>query len=304
MHTKKLITVAAIFAALSAALLASAPPAGAEFFGITPCRIIDTRKQGEGPAILSGDTRYVVAKGICGIPTVATSITYNLTVVQPGAAGYVTLYSSDVGRPIASSVNFKAGETRGNAGVVNIAEGYPDLAAYVKTSSSTATAHIIIDVTGYHAGSAVALAASIKGPNVTPDRWRDNFDGTVSDRLTGLTWEKKTNDGVSLNDKDQTSTYADLSLWILALNGLNGSRPCFAGHCDWRMPTVHELQSLHDNCGLGAPCSAIPGYTKSGHYWSSSEDGPNAWFVDFSSSLVNHVSKFNAMHMRAVRGGR
>jgi hypothetical protein len=59
----------------------------------------------------------------------------------------------------------------------------------------------------------------------------DNKDGTVMDRATGLMWQKS-GSSKSLENKDANKY----------LKSLNKER--FAGHSDWRMPTIEELASL------------------------------------------------------------
>jgi hypothetical protein len=59
----------------------------------------------------------------------------------------------------------------------------------------------------------------------------DNGDGTVTDRATGLMWQK---DGSPKPLTLKRATY-----YIYSLNHKR-----FMGHSDWRMPTVEELASL------------------------------------------------------------
>ena len=71
--------------------------------------------------------------------------------------------------------------------------------------------------------------------------YTDNGDGTVTDNQTGLTWEKKSDDG-SIHDKDTLYTWSDaFSVFIAGLNTAS-----FAGHNDWRLPNRFELESLVD----------------------------------------------------------
>jgi len=117
---------------------------------------------------------------------------------------------------------------------------------------------------------------------------------TVFDHQTGLEWEKKTDDG-GIHDKDNTYSWGTGPNWnpdgtaftvfLAALNGgavlgvsangVTSSGPCYASHCDWRLPTVSELKSIVD-CSYGAPCVApIFGPTQSSVYWSSSSNANN-----------------------------
>ncbi len=153
--------------------------------------------------------------------------------------------------------------------------------------------------------------------------YTDNGDGTVTDNQTGLTWEKKADDG-SIHDKDDVYSWSDaFGVFIAGLNTAS-----FAGHNDWRLPNQIELQSLLDlgdqdpavgaafnnNCGanssgnpgcLVANCSCTDG--QSAGYWSSTSATPNpafAWIVFFNFGFVGNGHKiFESHHARAVRGG-
>ena len=100
-------------------------------------------------------------------------------------------------------------------------------------------------------------------------RFFDNQDGTVTDNCTGLMWQKDTGDIFS-SWQDALRYCGDLDL---------------AGHADWRLPNVRELQSIVDY-GRAFPAidplfSAVEGW-----YWSSSSyvGAPeNAWGIEIGA---------------------
>lgn len=166
-------------------------------------------------------------------------------------------------------------------------------------------------------------------------RYGDNGDGTVTDYDTGLHWEKKDSldGGANLaNPHDADNMYS----WNTSLGGTtpNGTaftdfldklNNCvddgifpptgvtggFAGHCDWRLPSIVELEAIVDltasGCGGGSPC-IVPSFgpTATGYYRSATTVAgilDRAWNVGFGSGNVNFIEKFYDAHVRAVRTG-
>lgn len=84
----------------------------------------------------------------------------------------------------------------------------------------------------------------------------DNGDGTVTDQATGLMWEKK-------GSKKVTSWYF-AKKYVKKLN-----KKKFAGHNDWRIPSIEELYSLLEPISEKQlyihPVFATKGY----HFWST-----------------------------------
>jgi len=162
-------------------------------------------------------------------------------------------------------------------------------------------------------------------------RYINNGDGTVSDLNTGLMWEKKNNpDGIvdSSNPHDADNLYTwstgsayrpdgtAFATFLVALNAGtsdDGSTitGCFASHCDWRLPTIVELQGIADRsavgCGSGEPCiDPTFGPTQSAGYWSATPNPhypDGAWYVGFSFGGGGISGKLANVYIRAVRGG-
>jgi hypothetical protein len=91
--------------------------------------------------------------------------------------------------------------------------------------------------------------------------------------------------------------------WLEDVNAEGGKG--YAGHSDWRIPNVRELQSIVDY-GRSLPViDPIFGPTAAGLYWSSTTfhtpDG--AWNVGFDDGSVGANEKGLDFHVRAVRGG-
>ena len=132
-------------------------------------------------------------------------------------------------------------------------------------------------------------------------RFVDNGDGTVTDNCTGLMWQKDTadinGDGTIVFDQDGLK-------WQEALQYCEGLE--FAGHDDWRLPNVRELQSIVDY-GRFAPSIHPIFRAESGSYWSSTTlvSWPHfAWEVVFSDGTFDAVGKDvdHPPYIRAVRG--
>jgi len=118
---------------------------------MTPCRVIDTRPApltvGPRSIHLDAGETYTAniwgANGNCVIPANASAIVMNLTATQTGGGGFVTAYPCDSQRPNASSLNYSAGQTAGNALVAKLS------AAGQLCFFTLAAADLIVDINGY-----------------------------------------------------------------------------------------------------------------------------------------------------------
>ncbi|MGE0087555.1 MAG: DUF1566 domain-containing protein [Desulfococcaceae bacterium] len=136
------------------------------------------------------------------------------------------------------------------------------------------------------------------GQSPPSPRFVDKGDGTVSDSLTGLMWEQKSDDG---GERDKDNTYS----WQQGLDYCNNLT--LAGHSDWRLPTIKELASLADLSRSNPAIDSIfENYTVSSN-WSSTTYAryvtSYAWSVYFKNGTDYHYPKSDSLSVRAVRSG-
>jgi hypothetical protein len=183
-------------------------------------------------------------------------------------------------------------------------------------------AHLASCQTSFDAKLA-ALSARAKAA-ATPCRYAPNGDGTVIDYDTGLQWEQKTTDATvhdEQNEFDWSSTLGrpDGTVFTDFLGALNAatssdgttSGGCFADHCDWRLPSIIELQAIVDagaqGCGQRSACidQTFFGPTVAFFYWSETRntDFPVfTWGVAFGADgSVTDAIQDTPLFARAVR---
>lgn len=148
----------------------------------------------------------------------------------------------------------------------------------------------------------ISCSASLFAAPTTPtSAFTDNNDGTVSHKISGLTW-KRCAEGQSWTGTTCTGTAATYA-WEDA-KALTSS---FAGKSDWRLPTMAELVTLveGDNSNPAINTGMFPN-TPASDFWSSSlvaEGQGYAWRVGFYFG-DNTNDKSNSVHARLVRGGQ
>jgi hypothetical protein len=128
-------------------LYTTTPPGS--YFTLNPCRLIDTRRPQDGPALASGMSETWTLQGFCGIPSTARSVAVNVTVTQPTAAGHLTLWSGDGPAPVASTLNFGAGQTRANNAILTLSATGNGTLAIQPFLSGGGTVHVLVDVVGW-----------------------------------------------------------------------------------------------------------------------------------------------------------
>jgi len=117
------------------------------FFTISPCRVFDTRNAGTGGALAGISTRVVQVTGICSVPSSATAISANVSVVTPGGSGFFGAFPGN-GFPLGTTImSFSAGQTRTNNAFILLATDGTGTALF--QNGATQPAHLVLDVNGY-----------------------------------------------------------------------------------------------------------------------------------------------------------
>ena len=187
------------------------------------------------------------------------------------------------------------------------------------------------DLVGCAANDTVVRVAGVWKCKSTLPRFVDNGNGTVTDNKTGLMWEQKVTCGAQslANPRCVENLYSWTGLlpygepngtlysdFVERLNDLKTpndgtTTSCFAGYCDWRIPTIWELRSIltasYPNCSSSPCIDPALGPTQAYNYWSSSSlasSSDYAWGVIFSNGFVFNGLKGFAVAARAVRGGQ
>jgi hypothetical protein len=146
------------------------PPTGDGFVGVTPSRLLDTRDGtgGIGGRFASGDRRDLLVAGRGGVPTNASAVVVNVTAVDPGSSGFVTVWPSGAPQPLASSLDTAPGRTRPNLVVAKLgAGGAISLYDYADFGGTD----LVVDVVGYFAANGGPVTA------VRPQRLLDTRTG-------------------------------------------------------------------------------------------------------------------------------
>ncbi len=130
--------------------------------------------------------------------------------------------------------------------------------------------------------------------------YRDPADGTITDKITGLMWQKCS---LGLSGSDCDTGDVLYYSWQSALAAANENSDF--GFSDWRLPNAKELESLaevaclapHTNENIFPNAKAYP-------YWSSTpaaDSGNRAWYFSFLYADAYRSNKNSDRAVRLVR---
>ncbi len=139
----------------------ASPPPGS-FTSLQPSRLLDTRS-GTGRKVAPGGIVDLAVAGHGGVPASGVSaVVLNVTVTQGSASGHITVFPTGQAVPLASNLNFVAGQTVANLVVVMLGAGG---GVSFNNGSRYGSSHVVADVVGYfHGGSPVGRGGYVPIP--------------------------------------------------------------------------------------------------------------------------------------------
>jgi hypothetical protein len=117
------------------------------YVGVTPARVLDTRTGTGAPATKLGPATTIDLHvlGTGGVPTTdVTAVALNVTVVDPTAQSYVTVWPTGAPQPNASNLNFTAGTTIPNLVIAKVGTN-----GNISLYNHDGTTHLLADIVGY-----------------------------------------------------------------------------------------------------------------------------------------------------------
>ena len=118
------------------------------FYTLTACRALDTRLG--APLASNGQLVFPIAGAAgCAVPSTATAVAVNLTVVAPTSSGSIAVYPGNLSLPAIATINFSAGRTLANNAVLGLATDGSGTLAATASLSAGATANLLVDVVGF-----------------------------------------------------------------------------------------------------------------------------------------------------------
>lgn len=135
----------------------------------------------------------------------------------------------------------------------------------------------------------VRAVRDVTSPPFLSNHFTDNGDGTTKDELTGLIW--------------QQIPFPDSITWEQALYSADTLN--LAGHSDWRVPNIKELQSINDESRINPSVNQtfFSGVTVE-HFWSSTSlpnQPTKAWYLDMHFGITTYSAKTGRLNLLCVR---
>lgn len=160
--------------------IANDPTSDAQYTSVIPERLADSRDgtgiararlaAGQSVAIQVSGRQVTLPDGTkTTVPTTASAAAINVIAIESSAAGFLTVWPCGSPLPVASTLNYRAGEIRANGSIVSVGSG-GQICVYAHQ-----TTDIVMDLTGWFTGAPSATGTGFV--SAVPDRWVDTRIG-------------------------------------------------------------------------------------------------------------------------------
>ena len=135
----------------------------------------------------------------------------------------------------------------------------------------------------------VRVVRYVNPPVLIQKHFVDNGDGTITDSLTNLIWQKV--------------PYSDTLTWENALT--YADTLTYASDTDWRLPNIKELESISIESSIQPSLDTIFHITNSlAQYWASTtlpNQTTKAWYLDTHYGITTYDYKTSRLYVLCVR---
>ncbi len=211
---------------------------------LTPCRIFDTRTVGgqQGSGVTRSYDTYPFGSatsfayqggstsGNCGVSPDAAAVVINIAAPLSSVGGFLTVFPYNTPRPLASSLDYSAGELKNNEIIATSANGTFDISVYAHGQT-----HVAADVVGYFIRPAATALECVETANTNLDIAANGGTGNAvaPNCATGYT---------------QTATNCETSSWLMPVVFFQ-SGTCSARNGDTVIRTLRSSRT----------CCRVPG---------------------------------------------
>jgi hypothetical protein len=119
-------------------------PISSALRAIAPTTAMDTRSGAAPRPVGPSSTTKVKVTGVGGVAADADAVFVNVTVIDPSASGYITVYPSGAARPLSSNINMTPGRT-----VSNVVFAKVGVDGSIDVFNFAGTAQVVVDITGW-----------------------------------------------------------------------------------------------------------------------------------------------------------
>jgi YVTN family beta-propeller protein len=278
--------VAALLLGSGGLLTASAASAGtaSTLISIVPCRLLDTRVDRSTIGAAAARVQAVTGvNGDCNIPPDAIAASMNVTIVNPTANSYLTVWPADATQPTASNLNWVAGQAPTPNVVVSALSATGSIGIY----NNVGTVDVIVDVNGYYvpvpAGSGAAGPQGVAGPQgIAGPQGPAGPVGPAGPAGTNGTGNRISKDQIALlkwyQDPTRTATFPTVGAKPFGL-AFDGSSVWVANSGSDSVSKVNPATGAMTQTALTA--GSIP--------FEVAFDGTNIWVTDNGSGKVSKI---------------